>query len=163
MKYAEYPDKDIVRVALTDARKQCYGALVDGRAGEKRGLSAKTGRVPSEDGWLLTTAGVEWIRKNLQNLDKLATSGDIKEHRQKVLKQLKRVRGHTLFEQYLRSADVFRPMIGDIADLVRCRVDAEPEVWQARFDKIRRRAESAGQNDVLDFIARCERAYAEQR
>jgi len=30
-KYPNYPDKDIVRVALTDARKEKYGALVSGR------------------------------------------------------------------------------------------------------------------------------------
>jgi hypothetical protein len=32
-RYPEIPDKDIARVALTDARKVKYGRLVEGRAG----------------------------------------------------------------------------------------------------------------------------------
>jgi len=39
-KFAQYPDKDIVRVALTDARKEKYGALVNGRV---EGHAAGTG------------------------------------------------------------------------------------------------------------------------
>ena len=57
VKHAEYPDKDIVRVALTDARKEHYGALVEGRAGQRHGLTAKTKRGPVPDGWILTATG----------------------------------------------------------------------------------------------------------
>ena len=162
VKYTAYPDKDIVRVALTDARKEIYGAHVEGRAGTKRGLSAKTNRVPIEDGWVLTSSGIEWIRENLKDLERIAGTNRLKEHRQKLLKQLKKIREHRLFFQYTDSTERFYPMIGDIADLLRCRVDAEPEIWQSRFDRIRRQAESAGQGDVLDFINKCEQAYRKQ-
>jgi len=162
VKYPDYPDKDIVRVALTDARKESYGGRVEGRAGTKRGLSAKTNREPIEDGWILTSRGIEWVRENLKDLERIAGSSRLKEHRQKLLIQLKKIREHRLFIQYADSIELFYPMIGDIADLLRCRVDAEPEIWQSRFDRIRRQAESAGQDDVLDFINKCEQAYREQ-
>ena len=162
VKYPKYPDKDVVRVALTDARKERYGALVQGRAGEKRGLSAKTGRVPVQDGWILTESGVTWIRANAEKVERIVGSGDVKEHRQKVLRQLKRMREHYLFARYSDSPAQFYPMIGEIADLLRCRVDAEAEVWQTRFDKMRRQASSVGCEDVLDFIAKCEKACREQ-
>ena len=162
VKYPVYPDKDIVRVALTDARKEMYGARVEGRAGTKRGLSSKTNREPVEDGWILTSCGIQWVCENLEDLERVAGASRFKEHRQKILIQLKRVREHRLFIQYAESTERFYPMIGDIADLLRCRVDAEPEIWQGRFDRIRRQAESAGQVEVLDFINKCEQAYREQ-
>jgi hypothetical protein len=163
VKYPQYPDKDIVRVALTDARKEQYGALVDGRTGQKRGLSAKTLREPVDDGWALTSHGIEWIQDNLSWLQRTVGIAHVKEHRQKVLRQLKRIREHRLFVQYLDSPGRFFPMVGQIADLLRCRVDAEVDIWQERFGKIRRQAESSDQQDVLDFIRKCERAYVEQR
>ena len=82
VKYPNYPDKDIVRVALTDARKERYGGRVEGRAGTKRGLSSKTNRDPIEDGWILTSRGREWIRVNLKNLERITGTIGSKEHRQ---------------------------------------------------------------------------------
>lgn len=163
VKYPEHPDKDIVRVALTDARKESHGALVEGRAGQKRGLSAKTERLPVEDGWILTAAGVQWINDNSAALELVAGTGQVKAHRQRLLKHLKRIREHVLFKQYLDNPSGFSPTIGTIADLLRCRVDAEPDVWEERFNRVRRQAEAAGQDDVCDFIAKCRDAYMQQR
>jgi hypothetical protein len=163
VKYQQYPDKDIVRMALMDARKELFGAFVDGRAGQKRGLSAKTGRHPIDDGWVLTTNGINWIRENLSGLQLLMSSGEIKEHRQKVLKQLKRTREHSLFLQYTRQPSNFSPMIGEIADLLRCRVDAEDEIWMQRFDQMRRQVEATGHKNMLDFVEKCHEAYLRQK
>ena len=162
-KYPAYPDKDIVRVALTDARKESNGALVEGRAGQKRGLPAKTQRLPIEDGWMLTADGIRWIKRELVVLERTAGSGVAKAHRQKLLKQLKRIREHKLFQRYLDSRNGFIPSIGEIADLLRCRVDAESDVWQKRFDTVQHQATAAGQDDVSDFIVKCREAYIRQR
>ena len=163
VKYPEYPDKDIVRVALTDARKEQFGRLVEGRAGQKHGLSTKTRRQPTEDGWVLTQVGIQWVHGNRDMLQQYAGAGAIKHHRQKVLRKLKRIRDHMLFARYADSPERFHPMIGEIADLLRCRVDAEPQVWQERFNKLRLQAGSAEHEDVLDFVNKCEEAYLRQR
>lgn len=163
VKYPQYPDKDVVRVALTDARKESNGALVQGRTGQKRGLSAKTQRLPVADGWMLTAPGRRWIRENLAALELVAGTGQTKAHRQTLLKQLKRIRDHVLFGDYRDNPSGFSPPIGTIADLLRCRVDAEPAVWQERFDRVSRQADAAGQNDVSDFITKCRDAYLRQR
>lgn len=163
VKYTTYPDKDIVRVALTDARKEQNGALVEGRAGQNRGLTAKTRRRPVDDGWMLTSQGITWIEQNLAAIEGMAGVDQVKQHRQKILRQLKRVRDHLLFAQYADSPERFAPMLGQIADLLRCRVDAEHDVWQQRFDKIRHQAQSTDQEDILDFITKCEQAYVTQR
>ena len=163
VKYSQYPDKDIVRVALADARKESHGGLVDGRSGQRRGLSAKTKRHPIDDGWILTPAGIQWVRENRAELHQVADSGEVKAHRQRLLKQLKRIRDHALFGLYHDNPTNFSPQIGAIADFLRCRVDAEPEVWQERFDKAHRQAAAADQSDVCDFITKCREAYIRQR
>lgn len=163
VKHPHLPDKDIVRVALTDARKVLHGAMVEGRAGERRGLAAKTRRLPVEDGWMLTPMGASWIRENLAALERMAGGGDAKAHRQRLLKQLNRTREHSLFVRYLENPIRFSAPLGQIADLLRCRVDAESDVWQKRFDALEKQARAAGQDDIVDFVSVCRRSYEEQR
>ena len=161
-KYPEIPDKDIVRVALTDARKPQYGGLVEGRTGQRQGHSAKTKRRPAPDGWLLTSAGAEWVRQHAGVLESLGGGEEFKSHRQRVLKQLSKVRKHHLFLTHLANVKGFEPQIGHLADLVRCRVDAAPSVWEGRFGALERKAVASGQEDVVDFIRRCREAYDRQ-
>ena len=116
-------------VALTDARKDKYGALVDGRSGEKQGQFRTTKRSPVSDGWTLTEAGVVWIKENEARLEVHGGRGSLKSHRQRVLKQLSKVTRHSLYLSYLKKGEEFTPSIGDVAALVRCRVDAPREVW----------------------------------
>jgi hypothetical protein len=160
-KYTEYPDKDIVRVALTDARKERYGALVDGRSGQKRGQYKKASRKPAVDGWILTESGVQWVESNL---DQLSGIGEVtKDHRQKTLQFLKRVKKHKVFDQYTDDPTHYSPSIGDLADLLRCRVDASESIWLDRFDRIKRNAVAAGETIYIDFIEKSIAAYATQR
>lgn len=162
-KYPRFPDKDIVRVALTDARKDKYGGLVEGRTGQKYGHSAKTKGTPTPDGWMLTREGVEWIKSRGTDVEVLVEGPELKTHRQRILKQLAKVRKHQLFLDYLEDSSGFVPSIGALADLVRCRVDADRPVWDGRFDGLERKAISADQQDVVDFVERCREAYEHQR
>ena len=163
-KYPDLPDKDVVRVALTDARKPKYGAHIEGRSGQHRGQSSKTKRDPQRDGWILTAAGVEWILSNQKRLEGLGRSaGRPKEHRQKVLRQLGRIHTHPLFSDFVVDPTGFSPDIGGLAALLRCRVDAPREVWIERLEGVRRVARVSEQEDVLRFADACEEAYRVQR
>ena len=82
IKHPQIPDKDAVRVALTDARKEKHGALVVGKVGRRR---------DERDGWKLTEAGVAWVAQNRQRFDTLSNRTQLKEHRQKLLKQLRKM------------------------------------------------------------------------
>ena len=66
-KYPQYPDKEVVRSGLTDARKEKYGALVDGRAGQTRGQSNITGRKPTSDGWTKPVPRLAWRPRHLKH------------------------------------------------------------------------------------------------
>lgn len=161
-RYPQYPDKDIVRVALTDARKPQYGTLVEGRSGQKRGLAAKTKRAPIQDGWILTAAGIEWVQDNVSILEKYASVGQIREHRQRLLQQLRRVKDHNLYSDYLKGRNEFHPSLGDLADLFRCRVDADQRTWNKRFESLRGKAQGAGDSELLEFLEQCMKAYIVQ-
>jgi len=162
-KFPQFPDKDIVRVALTDARKEKHGGLVEGRAGQSHGLFAKTNREPIPDGWRLTPRGLLWIQSQRSDLEKLLGKPETKEHRQKLLQQLRRVRGHTLFQSFSADPEGFHAGIGQIADLMQCRVDSEPHVWESRFTSLRNKAVAAGQQDITQFVDKCESEYRDQR
>jgi hypothetical protein len=155
----DLPDKDIVRVALTDARKEKHGALVEGRSGQSSGHYEKTRRGPMTDGWQLTNAGLEWTQENAESFEALLEKPIAKDHRQKSRRMLRRVREHELFQQFVAESTEFSPGIGQLADLARCRVDAEPSVWRARFEKFRRLALETDQQDIEAFIAACLTAY----
>jgi len=161
-KHRQLPDKDVVRVALTDARKEKYGALVEGRAGQHRGQSAKTRRDPTLDGWQLTESGIRWARGNAERLEQVLTHAPSKDHRQKLLRAVSKVRSHTLFAEYQESPERFAPSIGQLADLLRCRVDAGHTVWIGRFRNVERMATEADDQEVTDFILQCRRAFEEQ-
>lgn len=160
-KYPQFPDKDIVRVALTDARKEKYGFLVDGRTGQTRGQSARTKRQRAADGWSLTDAGVSWSEANKERFE--SAGAVTKEHRQKSMQFLSRVRKHKSFSLYDDNPEKFYPSIGDLADLLRCRVDADDAVWQERFERIRKHAVATGQEEFIGFVEKSIRAYEQQR
>ncbi len=162
-KYPDIPDKDIVRVALTDARKQAYGALVDGRAGTKRGQSAKTKRKPVTDGWILTEPGLAFLKEHESELTDLARSKGQKDHRQAARKEMSRIRKHELYNIFQGDRDDFRAPIGQLADLLRCRVDAEPHVWDSRFEKLRLVAAASEDDEFADFVGKLELSYDEER
>ncbi len=162
-KYTHLPDKDIVRVALTDARKTQWGALVDGRAGEKRGQTAKTKRDPALDGWMLTANGLRWLQQNRDMLEARLGTGDLRAHRQRVLKQLAKIKSHSLYLAYLDDPVSFSPSIGDVADFLRCRVDAPEDVWARRFEAHERQASAIDEAGVTDFLAKCRSAYLTER
>ncbi len=160
-KYSRFPDKEIVRFGLVDSRKVKFGNLVDGRAGQARGQSKKTGRRPTADGWTLTDAGIKWIENNISRFE---LAGEItKDHRQKSMQVLSKVRRHDVFALYDDSSQEFYPSIGDLADLLRCRVDADDAVWRDRFERIRKHAVATGQDEFIGFVEKSIEAYRRQK
>lgn len=152
VRYPALADKDIVRIALADARKAKNGSLVEGRTGRRN-------RQRPDDGWRLTEAGLAWVMQRAGEFDAERGSASLKEHRQDLLRKLRRLREHPLFVRFRDDPPSFRPSPGELADMLRCRVDADEEIWQERFTKLRRRAESAGRRELVDFLDRCREAY----
>lgn len=161
--HPEIPDKDIVRVALTDSRKEDFGALVDGRSGVRRGQTARTRREPVTDGWILTEPGLRFIKERDADMAQLARSKDQKDHRQVPRRDVKRLKEHPLFAEFSAESSSFEPSIGQLADILRCRVDAGPNVWRKRFDKLNRMSITVEDDEFSEFVAKLEMAYEQER
>ena len=154
-RHPKIPDKDIVRVALTDARKERYGQLVEGRAGQTLGNQP--------DGWTLTEAGVVWFRQEGPNIASYAESRELKGHRQDALRRLGRIQRHRLWKSFSTAPEEFSPSLGDLASLLRCRVDAPGEVWSSRFADLSKDARASENQELDAFIEQCRVAYSEAK
>lgn len=158
-KYTQYPDKDIVRVALTDARKGKYGALVAGRV---EGKASGTSHGEPE-GWLLTDKGLAWIKENSDLFDGVAAKHERKTHRQLLLRRVRDLASGALYRQFVESGASFSPTIGELAAFLKCRVDANDAVWQRRLAEYRRLGIDAGEEAIVRFAAACSDVYQRER
>ncbi|MCD6404672.1 MAG: hypothetical protein J7M19_02475 [Planctomycetes bacterium] len=155
VKHREYPDKDVARTALVDARKEKYGALVTGRAGRGTGQPARTKAAPVSDGWILSQAGVEWIIKNKSKISEELNYSEQTSHRQEYQRKLVRIRRHHLYEEFQGNPEGFAPSLGDLADLFRCRVDADKHTWEKRFESATNLGQIAEDARILNFLEKC--------
>ncbi len=115
------------------------------------------------DGWALTENGVRWLQKQAPRFEHLGQDRVLRDHRQKVLKELRRVFEHNLWKTYLIDPGTFEPSIGELADLLRCRVDAPQHVWAGRFEELARKAVAFERNDLSNFTRECRQAYEASR
>lgn len=155
VKHRQYPDKEVARKGLVDARAEKN--LVTGRTGRGKGQSSKTATDPALDGWQLTDAGVRWVMENEDRLAHELQERQPKGHRQELLQKLSRIRGHGLFKKFQDQPAGFVPSLGSLAELLRCRVDAERSVWEKRFATLRNEARLANQGDVVTFLDICQK------
>lgn len=162
-KYPGLPDKDIVRVALTDARKEKHGALVDGRSGQATGQPSKSRRKKAPDGWLLTETGIDWVNRESGSLVDQSDARTLSDHRQASLRRLRRVLNHRVFMAYEQDPRSFEPSLGDLASLLRCRVDAPEQVWESRFGDVERDAAASDRKQLTEFISLCRNAYRKHK
>ena len=162
-RYPDLPDKETVRFALMDARKVRYDNLVDGRSGQGLGHPSKTKRQRTLDGWVLTNAGIRWFKSQASAIDSEASTRQPSDHRQSALRRLKRIFGHRLYYEYAQNPRLFDPSLGDLASLLRCRVDAPPNVWETRFQALNRDATLTDRVELSAFVAACHKAYCAKR
>lgn len=136
-KFPEYPDKDIVRVALSDAKKKKNGALVRG---------------DGSSGWLLTARGVEWARdREPQFADPARGIGSQSTVSGPALARLKSVRSHRLFAIWKEEGR--RPSPYLIADVADATADAPVSIVAEKLHEIDNTALLAGDTEVRRFVA----------
>lgn len=155
VKYPQYPDKEVVRFALVDARKAKCGALVQGRAGRGTGQQRSSKADPSLDGWALSQAGIKWVRENGERMAAVLGSDQGSAGRQEQRQRLARIRDHRVFHRFLEQPEGFSPLLGELAELFRCRVDADSRTWNKRFSAATNLAQTVEDQAVLTFLKRC--------
>ena len=154
-KHTHHPDLEVARRALLNMRSAEFGALVEGRSGEgPRKGDGRTG-----DGWQLTAAGREWVTANGDRVEGALNSTALSDRRQRVLQQLRRVYAHSTWSEFSDDPNTFSPSRGDLAELLRVRVDAPDEVWSSRFDEIMGRAVLIQDQELIQFAKQCRSVY----
>ncbi|MEA2396098.1 MAG: hypothetical protein QOJ82_3989 [Solirubrobacteraceae bacterium] len=146
--YAEFIDKDKVRVSLTDAEKPDKGGLVEGVGARRAGQSKRTDR------WRLTASGASWV---------LANQGRLSEGLASAAPRLKRGKANAIRDRVLRS-----PLYAEFkatsavpadpyafTDLLECSPDAANSVVRQRFDELEAQLRLLGDAELLGFLAAC--------
>ena len=154
-KHTQHPDLEVARRTLLNIRSAEFGALVEGRSGQ--GPRAKS--VRTEDGWRLTAPGREWVSAHGERVEGALNSTALSDRRQRVLQQLRRVYAHSAWSEFCDDANRFSPTLGDLAELMRVRVDAPTDVWNSRFDELLGRSVLIQDEDLIRFARQCRSVY----
>ncbi len=146
-----WPDKYIVKTALEDAKKDEYGAFVDGAYA----LDV------AKDGWRLTTKGVAWFKENGAKVEKqlgLRTqhSSVSKRDEQRFLKQM---HGQPLYQCYREAGGLDGTSRFAFTDMLNCSPDASQDAVTSKFKRLRATAELVGNPDVIRFLDACNAAF----
>lgn len=153
IKYPKYPDKEVVRRGLFHARDEV--ALVRGRAGKGKGQASRTNAEPALDGWSLTAEGAKWILEQGPKLERTLKFRELNSHRQEFLQKIDRICRHPLYQHFLEQPEGFVPSMGEMAELFRCRVDADQSTWDKRFDMVISQANMVDNQNVIKFVTHC--------
>jgi hypothetical protein len=145
-----WPDKYIVKTALEDAKKDEYGALVDGA------YALDVAR----DGWRLTTKGAIWFKENGERVERQLglTAQHAAVPKREAQRFLKQMQGQSVYQAYRKSG------LGDITrfaftDMLNCSPDASDDVVISKFKRLRATAELVGDLEIVGFLDACKSKF----
>ncbi|MFH2104546.1 MAG: hypothetical protein ABIJ39_14455 [Chloroflexota bacterium] len=152
VKYPEYPDNHTAYLSLGDAKKQKYGALVEGGSERQKGKK-HIGR------WKLTPHGVEWIEISKQRIEealgKHATIGE----RLDTDRKLKELRNSTGYRKFLRDGDQADISHAEFAESLVCTVNTSPEILNDRLEQLLSIAEKKKQDEIKRYVGFCQEKF----
>ncbi len=148
-----FPDKEPVRIALMDAAKEKYGALVDGRSGvESSGKDA--------DGWTFTPAGARWIREREANIGRRLGLQKSKLPQTETARFVKQIKSQPLFTSFKENQELVDESPFAFTDMLNVSPDASRAVVNRKFQRLRSTAELSGDDEVCGFLEACARRFS---
>jgi len=158
-KYPQYPESEPAREALFDARRERGGELV---RRIDRDVRNPTRRLDSRMEWMLTPAGVDYVKARLARLEELVAEvprqQTARQETQKLLNELER---HTAFRKFTATGDCETVETHEFTDFLRCTLDSSPGKIRERLETLKTRAHDAQRGEILAFLERCEQRFAE--
>lgn len=153
-KYPQFPELDPARFGLEDAAKPRYGKLA---RQVFRNIAGKR-----QVHWVLTPAGLEHVRARLNVLERLETGSVTRgSERTEENRFIAQIRRHISFKKFFKTGRCDGIEKYEFTDLLRCSLDASPQVLGERLDRLRARVEKAGADDVRRFLALCASHFAD--
>ena len=150
--YANYIDKDKVRVSLTDAQKDKNGQLVRAVGPKRTGISKPT------DAWQLTSAGTAWYVENRDRVS--ATLGIARPalKRAKAAQVKSRLLSSELYASFLANGHIPEDPFA-FTDLLECSPDASNQVIQDRLDALLSQVRLLDEPNLVEFLEATARAH----
>ena len=142
-RHPHLPDKEIARQALVRARSEETGPRV-------------TGQVAGA-GWQLTPSGIAWVRDHEIELQAQARTSTLEGRRERRSRRLERYLESSAFRRFARGPGRFNTHLGELAELFRCRVDADRRVWDQRLEDLHVLGTESGDDTIVAFVAACRR------
>ena len=147
-KYPEHPDCETVRTALEDARKPTYGKRVS-RTGTAR-----------EGEWMLTPAGVQWVREHGEEATEALGAADLHSERQYARRAVGELTAHAAFRRFASDRTCRGVSEVEFVDSLRCTLNTSPGVLRARLEEEKTRATEVQAHDVIAYLIECESTFA---
>jgi len=146
-----WPDKEIVRIALEDAKKKKYGSLVDGNYALEL----------TKDGWRITPEGAAWLKKNQKRIEIILGDLSSPMKLEKKVKQrfLKNIRSQPLFRKFTKTGNLDGSNQYEFRDMLRVSPDAVKDIIALKFGRLLATAELAGDEDALRFLEMCKKEF----
>lgn len=148
-KYKHYPDNRAVFYALADARKEEYGALVEGF-----GSRAKGG-----EKFQITERGVKWVKANEDRIARALKIRSLTESKRTVERIRRTVKDDVVFRKY-RSDGVERLSVYDFADFLGCSLETSHSAVRKKFADMKAKAALADDAEIFAFLRACEKQFA---
>lgn len=140
-----WPDKYIVKTALEDAKKDEYGALVEGA------YALDT----AKDGWRLTPKGARWLKESHGRVEKEIGLERPPIPKKDVERFKKQIEGQPLFKRFLKTRELSESTIYEITDMLNCSPDAPRDLIARKFSRLQAMAELVKNEDVVEFLSAC--------
>ncbi|MEX2028003.1 MAG: hypothetical protein WD988_00705 [Candidatus Curtissbacteria bacterium] len=150
--YPEYPDAEITRKALSDAKRTKNGGLVRGRYGRATGDLVA-------DGWIFTPEGIIWVEKNRMRVAQSLGINQNQVNRTEISKKLKELESSVAFKKYLHDNACMNIKPYEFTDFLNASLDTPPSILRDRIDKLSALAKTGKKQKLLDFITQCEKHF----
>jgi hypothetical protein len=146
-----WPDKYIVKTALEDAKKEEYGALVDGAYA----LDV------AKDGWRLTPKGAAWFRDGAEDVEKrlgisVRRASVPRREAQRFLKQM---RSQPLFQIFTSAGTLKGASRFAFTDMLNCSPDTSEDAVTSKFKRLCATAELIGDSEITRFLGACKEVF----
>lgn len=145
-------DKDKVRVSLTDAQKEKYGALVRAVGARRAGVVKPT------DAWQLTPSGMSWCLDHADRIASLLGGNQPALKKGRASELRKRIEQSPLYEEFQKHGRVSENPFA-LADLLECSPDARNDVFQRKLESLMNQVQLLQDSHLLDFLRACSEAH----
>ena len=158
-KYPQYPESEPAREALFDARRERGGELV---RRIDRDVRNPTRRLDSRMEWMLTPAGVDYVKARLRRLEEsvagMPTQQTARQETQRFLNELER---HPAFRKFISTGNCETVEPHEFTDFLRCTLDSSSGKIRERLETLKTRAYDGQRGGLLNFLEGCERHFRE--